>query len=43
MQLIFVLLLLFLGVGLFAQQYNTWIRLLIAVVIASILFLLYFM
>jgi len=42
MQLIFVLLLLFLAIGLFARQYNSWIRLLIAAIIAGILLLLYF-
>ena len=42
MQLIFVLLFLFLGIGLFAHQYNIRTRLLIAAVIAGVLLLLYF-
>ena len=42
MQLILVLLLLFLGIGLFAHQYNDRLRLLLAAIIAGILILLYF-
>lgn len=42
MSLVFVLLFLFLGVGLFAHQYNTRVRLLLAAIIAAILLLLYF-
>jgi len=42
MQTIFVLLLLFLGIGLFAHQYNTRIRLLMFAAIVGMLLFLYF-
>jgi hypothetical protein len=38
---IFVLLLVFLGVGLFARQYNAWARLLLGVATACAVVLLY--
>ena len=41
MSLLFVLLFLFLGIGLIAHQDNTWIRLLLVSIIACILLLLY--
>lgn len=38
---IYALMLLFLGVGLFVRRYNTWTRLLLAVIIAGTVLLLY--
>lgn len=38
---IFALLLLFLGIGLFARQYNAWTRLLLGAMIVCAVFLLY--
>lgn len=42
MLLVSILLFLFLSIGLFARQFNTRARLLLAIVIAGILLLLYF-
>lgn len=41
MQAIFGLLLLLLGIGLFARRYNTWTRLLVSAVIIGAILLLY--
>ncbi len=42
MQTILVTLLLFLCVGLFTRKYTAWTRLLLSVIIAGMLFFLYF-
>jgi hypothetical protein len=41
MEIILIFLCLFLGFGLFARHYNTWIRLLLIIGVATMLLLLY--